>query len=144
MKKTFVIIFVIFAIVLAMITINIKAQQDDKKALNQINSEYEKYLGQTITGADVASIIYKAIDNNDNYKIAKDENGMYINDNKYCIKIELNMITIDKTYQMEQFYNANMIEFVKNFNIVKFKCDKIEYHNETGRVSKIVFTQLEE
>lgn len=144
MKKTFVIIFIIFAIVLAMITINIKAKQDDKKALNQINSEYEKYLGQTITGADVASIIYKAIDNNDNYKIAKDEKGMYISDNKYCIKIELNMITIDKTYQMEQFYNANMIEFVKNFNIVKFKCDKIEYHNDTGRVSKVVFTQLEE
>lgn len=146
MKKTFIIILVILLTIIAMFSIVIKAKQDDEKALKQINAEYEQYLGKVVYGTDVTTLINKAIDNNNNpkYNIQKDENGLYINDNKYCIKIELNMVTVEKVYQMEQIYNAGITEFVKNFNLVTFKCDKIEYHKETGRISKIVFTELEE
>lgn len=144
MKKTFIIILVILLVIVAMLTIFIKARQDDEEALKQINAEYEQYLDKTIYGTDVTSIMNKAIDNNTKYNISKDESGMYINDNKYCIKVELNMITVEKTYQMEQIYNAGITEFIKNFNLITFKCTKIEYHEETGRVSKIIFTQLEE
>lgn len=146
MKRTFIVILVIMLAIIAMFSIVIKAKEDDKKVLKQINAEYEQYLGKVVYGTDVTTLINKAIDNNNNpkYNIQKDENGLYINDNKYCIKIELNMITIEKTYQMEQIYNAGITEFVKNFNLINFKCDKIEYHKETGRVSKIIFTELEE
>lgn len=144
MKRNLAIIIIVFIVIISMLIIVLKAKQDDQKALKQINFEYEQYLGKKIYGTDVTTIINKAIDNNNKYQIPKDENGMYINDNKYCIKIELNMITIEKTYQMEQIYNAGLSEFVKNFNVVVFECTGIEYHKETGRVCKIVFTQLEE
>lgn len=144
MKKTITVVLIIFLVIITIITVNIKAKQDDEKALQQINKEYEQYLGQKIYGTEVTTIINKAIDNNNRYNIQKDDKGMYIDDNKYCIKIELNMITVDKTYQMEQIYNAGITEFVKNFNLIAFECTNIEYHKQTGRVNKIVFTQLEE
>lgn len=144
MKKTLTIVLTIFFIIVAILTVNIKAKQDDEKALKQFNQEYEVYLGKKVYGTEVTTIINKAIENNTTHNIQKDDKGMYINDNKYCIKVELNMITVEKTYQMEQMYNAGLTEFVKNFNIIDFECSSIEYHKETGRVSKIVFTQLEE
>ena len=144
MKKAMVVMLIIFFIMVAIVTLNIKAKQDDEKNVKKINSEYEQYLGKTIYGTDVTTIINKAIDSNEHYKIQKDENGNYVDDEKYCIKIELNMITIEKTYQMEQINRAGLTEFVKNFNTVTFECTRIEHHSKTGRVSKIVFTQLEE
>ena len=59
------------------------------------------------------------------------------------IKIELKMITIEKTYPMEEIYNNDITKFVENFNLVKFKCTKIEYHKNTGKISKITFEELE-
>lgn len=144
MKKTLAIILTIFFIIIVILAVNLKAAQDDEKALKQFNQEYEKYLGQKLYGTEVTTIINKAIENNKNHSIQKDDKGMYINDELYCIKVELNMITVEKTYQMEQLYNAGLTEFVKNFNIIEFECSNIEYHKETGRVSKIVFTELEE
>lgn len=144
MKKKLVLILTVFLVIIAIITINIKAKQDDEKALKQFNQQYEQYLNKQVYGTEVTTVINKAIENNKKYNIQEDEQGMYITDNKYCIKVELNMITVEKTYQMEQLYKAGLTEFVKNFNVITFECTNIEYHKETGRVSKIIFTQLEE
>ena len=35
-------------------------------------------------------------------------------------------------------------KFVENFNLVYFKCTNIEYHEETGLISKLVFEQIDE
>ena len=140
MKKALVVILTIFLIIITVLTINIKAKQDDEKSIKEFNQEYEKYLGQQIYGTEVTTIINKAIENNTKYNIPKDDKGMYINDNKYCIKIELNMITVEKTYQMEQLYKAGLTEFVKNFNVIAFECTSIEYHKETGRISKYLLS----
>lgn len=144
MKKKLVLMLTVFLVIIAIITINIKAKQDDEKALKQFNQQYEQYLNKQVYGTEVTTVINKAIENNKKYNIQEDEQGMYITDNKYCIKVELNMITVEKTYQMEQLYKAGLTEFVKNFNVITFECTNIEYHKETGRVSKIIFTQLEE
>jgi len=53
------------------------------------------------------------------------------------------MITIEKTYPMEEIYNNDITKFVQNFNIVEFKCSEISYHKKTGKISKIVFDELE-
>lgn len=144
MKKTVIIILILFFIIIAIVAVDIKAKQDDEKAIKQFNIEYEQYLGKQIYGTEVTTVINKAIENNIKNNIAKDDAGMYINDNMYSLKVELNMITVEKTYQMEQFYKAGLTEFVKNFNLIIFECSSIEYHEKTGRISKIVFTQLEE
>lgn len=144
MKKSFIIIIIIFIVIMSVLTIILKDIEQSEKIVKRDNYKYEQYLGKKIYGTDVTSVINWAIDNNEKHEIPKDEKGMYINDNKYCIKVELNMITVEKTFQMEQLYSAGMTEFVKLFNVLVFECTSIEYHEKTGRVSKIVFTQLEE
>ena len=144
MKKSFIIIIVIFIIILAISFVAYRVIQQKEREIKRINYEYEQYKEKIIYGTDITSVINKVIDNNKKYNIQKDEEGMYIDDGKYCIKVELNMITVEKTFQMEQIINAGLIEFNKNFNIVPFECSNIEYHKDTGRISKIVFTQLEE
>ena len=59
------------------------------------------------------------------------------------IKIDLKMITVEKTYPMELIYKNDVTNFVKNFNVILFKCTNIEYHKETGKVSKLIFEQIE-
>lgn len=54
------------------------------------------------------------------------------------------MITIKKTYQMEAIYKSEIQNFVKNFNTITFKCISIEYHKQTGLVSKITFEEIAE
>lgn len=144
MKKPLIVLITIFIVVVIIVTVIINTKQDSIKSIKQFNDSFEQYIGKQIYGTEVTTVISKAIKNNENYNIQKDENGFYINDNQYCIKVELNMITVEKTYQMEQLYKAGLTEFVKNFNIINFECTNIEYHNQTGRISKIVFTQLEE
>lgn len=143
MKKVLITVLVVFFILITMLAIMLKVAMENEKVVTNFNAEYEQYLGKTLYGTDVTSLINKAIDNNEKNKIQKDENGLYIDDGKTSIKIELNMITVEKTFQMEQIYNADIIEFVSNFNLINFKCTNIEYHNSTKRVSKLVFEQLE-
>ena len=38
---------------------------------------------------------------------------------------------------MERIVKLGMTEFVKNFNLETFTCTKINYHNETGKVSEV-------
>lgn len=142
MKKTVALILTIFFAIITILVINLKALQRENMDIKKFNQEYEYYLGKQIYGTELTTLINKSMKNNKDYNIKKDDKGMYINDDRYCIKMELNMITIDKTYQMEQIYNAGMTEFARNFNMITFECTNIEY-NSNGRVSKIVFTQLE-
>ena len=40
------------------------------------------------------------------------------------------------TYQMETIEKTGITGFVKNFNLIKFKCSKIEYNDKTKKISK--------
>jgi len=133
-----VILVIIFSICGFFITKNTTIRQIKKE-----NRDYEYYLGKTLLGTDVTSLINKAIDQNERNGIPKNEKGYYIENGKDSLKIELEMITIEKTYPMEEFYKNDMTNFVENFNTIKFECTNIEYHNETGKISKIKFKQLE-
>ena len=83
---------------------------------------------------------------NDKNRIAKDEKGFYISDNKNSIQMDLVMITNEEkgettTYKMEAIAKVGVTEFIKNFNTAKFQCTKKEYHAETGKIAYIEITQ---
>ena len=42
------------------------------------NRQFESYANQEIYGAELATIINKAVDNNQNNEVAKDDKGKYI------------------------------------------------------------------
>ncbi len=142
MKRTLLIPLVIFFIMICMtciFLINLKMQSQEIK---RENAEFEIFLNKEVLGTDVASLISKAVDKNEKNNIQKDERKYYINNDENSIKIDLKMTTIDKTYPMEEIYNNNITEFVKNFNSIKFKCTSIEYHKKTGKISRITFEEL--
>ena len=143
MKKTLAILITLMLIFIFSIYAYIMSVKTEKKQLLEYNAEYESYLNKEIYGTEVASLINKVVNLNEKNEVEKDENNYYIDNGQNSIKINLKMITIEKTYPMEEFYNNDITAFVQNFNLIKFKCTNIEYHNKTGKVSKMTFEQLE-
>lgn len=143
MKNTFLIILATFFIIICIICVIIINWQSEKEEIQRYNKQYEDYLSKEIYGTDVASLINKAIDQNEKNNIEKDEKGYYITNGENSIKIDLKMTTIDRTYPMEEIYNNQTTKFVENFNLVKFKCSLVEYHKNTGIISKLVFEELQ-
>lgn len=144
MKKLLIILLILFMIIIFSIYalfLNNKAQIN---RIKNYNSEYETYLDKTIYGTELATLINKVVNVNEKNKIEKDEKNHYIENEENSIKIEITMLLTEKTYPMEEIYNADTAEFVKYFNLENFKCTKIEYHKETGKVSKMLFEQIEE
>jgi hypothetical protein len=142
MKQSLFITLAIIFIVICIVSGAILNIQTEKKEISKYNLEYEKYLNKEVLGTEVATLINKVIDQNEKNNVAKNEKKYYIDNNQNSIKIDLKMTTIDKTYPMEEIYNNQITNFIQNFNQIKFKCTKIEYHRQTGKISKMVFEEL--
>lgn len=144
MKKLLIILLLLFMIIIFsiyLLFINNKAQNN---TLKNYNREYEEYLDKTIYGTELATLINKVININENNKIEKDKKNYYIENEENSVKIEITMLITEKTYPMEEIYNKDTSEFIKHFNLEKFKCTKIEYHKRTGKISRMLFEQIEE
>lgn len=143
MKKTFLLITAIILIIIFIVLGYIfEAQAKQNQAINY-NKQYETYLEQEIYGAEIATLINKVTEQNEKNNVQKDEKGYYIDNGTNSIKIDLKMITVEETYPMELIYKNNITNFVKNFNVILFKCTNIEYHKQTGKISKLTFEQIE-
>lgn len=147
MKKNVVIISLILLLVIIMCIVIINLNSKVSNVVKKQNTEYEKYIEDTIYGTDVVTLINKAISSNEANNVEKDEKGFYITNNQNSIKIDLVMITNEEklettTYKMEAIAKVGITEFIKNFNTQEFKCTKKEYHEETGRIAYIELTQL--
>lgn len=101
-------------------------------------------FGNEIYGTDLGTLINKAMDNNEKYKIVKDENGSYIPDDKYSIKITIQMLSNETTYEMEKIFEHKVEQFIELFNSSKFKASNVQYHATTGKISQINFVQTKE
>lgn len=122
MKKTIIIILIPILMILFSVIGLLRTKNTTNIEIRQANMQYEYYLNKEIYGTDVATIINKAINENEKNNIQKNERNHYIENNTNSIKIELKMTTNGKTYQMEEMYNNDITRFVENFNIIKFKC----------------------
>ena len=143
MKKNVLLFIIIAIVILILLCYQITSMQNQKKEILKYNAEFEKYIGKEIYGTDIATIINKAIDNNERNKVTKDDDGFYINDNNNYIGVEIHITTNETTYKMETINKVGVINFVSNFNLISFKCTDIEYHSN-GKISKMVFTQIEQ
>lgn len=144
MKKLLIILLILFMIIIFSIYALFISKKVQTNNLTNYNREFEKYLNKTIYGTELATLINKVTNINENNKIEKNEKNHYIENEENSIKIEITMLLTEKTYPMEEIYNTDTAEFVKYFNLEKFKCTKIEYHKKTGKISKMLFEQIEE
>ena len=142
MKKTVLIIAIPIVIILFSICGLFITQKTTIRNIKKYNSQYEYYINKSIYGTELVTLINKVINENEINKVEKDEKGFFIENNENSIKINIKMNTNGKTYQMETFYNNDITKIVENFNLVKFRCNKIEYHKKSGRVSKLYFEEI--
>lgn len=140
--KKIVILFIIIVIAIVSGLYGFFTFKYDNIAIEKSNSEFNYCLNKEIYGAELATIINKAMENNEKYSIEKDNKGFYIDNDNTSIKIQIKIIDNNTTYDMETFYMNGIDKFVQNYNIIKFKCSDIKYHPITKRVSNLYFEQL--
>lgn len=144
MKKTLIIVSIIFIIIMVLLSIFLINIKNKNRQLQQINMQFEHYINNEIYGTELATLINKSIDNNKKYNVPKDENGIYISDNNYSIKITIKMLATQEIYEMEKIFDHKVEQFIELFNNSKFKANNVLYHENTGRISQIDFEQTQE
>jgi len=77
MKNTVLLISIPIAIIIFSVCGLLITQNTTNRLIKEENSEYEYYLGKSIYGTELTSIINKAINQNENNKIAKDDKNHY-------------------------------------------------------------------
>ncbi len=141
MKKNFALIFTLLIVALVIIVVKINTMKNTKQQVLKFNKEYEYYCNKEILGTDITTVINMATNNNEKYKIKKDENNLYIQDEENSIKIFVKMKYTEKVYPMESFYSAGIGDFTKYFGEIKFKSSEKTYHNN-GKIASITFEEL--
>ena len=139
MKKQTLLIIILLVVIILVVTFAVAQNVQKQRELANYNNQYEKYLNGQVYGTDVASLINKAIDNNEKNNVEKDENGYYIDNNTNSVKLYIKLVQDGDNFPMERIFEVGLTEFVKNFNIEDFKCTKINYHENTGMVSEVYF-----
>lgn len=141
MKKLAIIFLIIIIVIVGMsyLYLNFKANYN---IAQRENKQFESYKEQEIYGAELTTIINKAVDNNKKNEVPKDDKGKYINNNTNSIQIQIKMLDNEKIYAMETLYHGGMDKFVQYYNEIKFKCTNIEYHTVTNKVKYMLFEQI--
>lgn len=106
MKKTILFIICIIIIIIAVFYTKYINYKSEKNEIKKSNLEYEAYLNKQVLGTDLTTIINKAVDSNEKNKVQKNEKGVYIENDKNSIKIDIKTIDLDEEliYNMESFY----------------------------------------
>ena len=138
MKKLliFFAIVVIIVCVVSYVFLNYKANYNTSK---KANLEFENYLNEEIYGTDLSTVINRAIDSNEKNAVEKNNKGIYLNNDKNSISIEVKMNDNDSIYQMETFYKNGMQNFLNYYGNIKFKCTDIKYHKTTNKVKYMLY-----
>lgn len=139
--KKLAIIFLIGVILIVGISymyLNYKANYNEAR---KTNYQFESYYEKEFYGADVVTLINKAYDNNLTSGVERDKNGIFIENDTNSIKIDVKIIDNDTLYNMETLYIGGMDKFVENYNGIKFKCTKIEYH-QNRKIKYMLIEQI--
>lgn len=142
MKKTILILLAIVIVVISIIGIKYYLYMAERGIIIKENAKYEEFKDKETYGIDIATLMNKTVDKNERNEVPKDENGFFIPNEENSIEIEIFILDNETTYKMESFYNAGTEQFVQYYGDIKFKCSKIEYHKNTGRIKYILFEQL--
>ena len=82
------------------------------------------------------------INQNKKNGVEKDAQNYFIENEEDSIKIDIHILENDTIYNMERINKKPIEDFVKNFNTIKFKCVKKEYHKQTSKIKYILFEQI--
>ena len=118
---------------------NYKELLSHQTQAQKFNAEFEFYNKEAILGTDITTVINKAIDHNEKNGVAKDENGLYLENEENSIKIYVHMLINETTYPMENLKKTGLNEFTRFFGEVEFQCTNVKYHKATGQIAEMTF-----
>lgn len=140
--KKIAILFLILIVIVVSISIIIIDNNNKQEKIKMENSFFESYKDKQINGTELATIINKAFDSNYKNDVKQDEKKKFINNNENSINIDIKMVDVDKVYSMETLKENDIGQFVLYYNDISFKCTKIDYHKDTGRIKYMLFEQI--
>lgn len=139
MKKQTIIILILLIVIFLIVAFAVAQNIQKEKEIANYNKQYEQFKDKEIYGTDIATLINKAINNNEKNNVEKDENGYYIPNNTDSVRIFVKLQEEGENFPMERIFKLGITEFVKNFNIETFKCTNINYHEQSHKISEIYF-----
>ena len=141
MKK--IIIFLvgigIIVAIMSYVYFNYRIMENEAK---RENMQYENYYQKEIYGTDLVTLMNKVVDENTKNEVEKNDTGLYKDNGKNSIRIDIKFTDDDRIHTLEEIYNGGTEVFVQYYNQIKFKCTKIEYHEQTGKVRYLYFEQI--
>ncbi len=140
MKKYIVLISIIVIIVSAVVYFYYQ-KQIDSNAILYNNKNYTALNGKEITGTELATLIDKTINKNVQNNVEKDSKGIFKDNSKDSINIEIKFKQIDETIQEEKIEENDISKFIQYYSTVNFKCTNIEYHQNTNYVKYLYFEE---
>ena len=146
MKNKILIILIIFMAVIAAITYVIYNYRIEMQEAQKISNEYKSYYQAKMLGTELVSIMNKTEDTNAKNKIEKDSEGLYIDNGKNSIKVYVKLIYKEDytTIETEKILNNGIENFINSYSTADFECTEITYHEKTGNVKSLTFTETED
>ena len=141
MKKIAIFLLIIISIVSTISYLYLNSINNQRIAQKE-NLKFEIYKDEEITGAEVTTLINKAINSNQQNEVEKDKKGRYIDNETNSINIDIKFIDDDVTYNIEKIYNNGMDKFLTYYRDIKFKCVDVQYHDKTQKIKYMLFEQI--
>ena len=146
MKNKILLIVIIFIIILGISIYFVYNYRTSFIESQKINNIYKSYENIQILGTELASIINQTEDTNAKRSTEKNKEGRYIENDTDSIKMYIKLQYKDdyNTYEIERILNNGIDNFIKAYGTASFKCTEINYHEKTGNVKDITFTEVDE
>ena len=141
MKKIAIFLLIIIGIVSTISYLYLNSINNQRIAQKE-NIKFEIYKDEEITGAEVTTLINKAINSNQQNEIEKDKKGRYIDNETNSINIDIKFIDDDVTYNIEKIYNNGMDKFLTYYRDIKFKCVDVQYHDKTQKIKYMLLSLI--
>lgn len=142
MKKYIITILILVFISITFFLYAYRTYEKDVQDLKNYNYEFEQFNNKEIGVTQIATILNKAVNINEENNIQKDENKNYIENEENSIKIDIYIKDNDTTYKMESIYNYGVEKFINGFSLEDFKISEISYHEKTNLIKYIKIEQL--
>lgn len=141
MKKYIVLAaFVILAVSsIGYLYINYKVEAQN--ILNN-NKEYVELYNKEIEGNELATLINKIENKNENNLVARNENGLFIENDTNSIIINIKFKQSDSIFRGEKISRNGITNFVNLYSAAKFKCTNVEYHKNSKYIKSIFFEEI--
>ena len=140
--KKFLIFLIIVLASICTISYTYLIYQAKYNTVKYQNSTFQKYYQKEIFGADLATVINRAIDSNIKNDVEKDSKSLFVGNDTNSIKINIKMTDNDTIYPMEKIASSGIEKFVEYYNKIKFKCTNIEYQTKTNMIKSMLFEQI--